>query len=65
MIAIVRMFIYVGTMTAVSFTTKLHFLTTKQTVSPLLLFHVKEAGERNIIPATKRGERQRKLTIEL
>ena len=43
-------------MAAVSFTTK-------QTVSPLLLFHVKEAGKRNIIPSTKRGERQ--LEIEL
>ena len=31
---------------------------TKQTVSPLLLFHVNEAGDRNIIPARKRGERQ-------
>ena len=49
-------------MAAVSFTTKLHFFTTKETVSPLLLFHVNEAGERTIIPATKRGERQ--LAIE-
>ena len=26
-----------------------------QTVSPLLLFHVNGASERNVIPATKRG----------
>ena len=48
-------------MAAVSFTTKLHFFY-NQPVSPLLLFHVNEAGERNIIPATKRGARQ--LAIE-
>ena len=35
----------------------------KQSSSFLLLFHVKEAGERNIITATKRGERQ--LATEL
>ena len=39
------------------------FFPTKQTVSPLLLFHVNEAGERNTIPATRRGERE--LAIEL
>ena len=27
-----------------------------QTVSPLLLFHVDGASERNVIPATKRGD---------
>ena len=58
------MFICVGTMAAISFATKLlTFFITIQTVSPLLLFHVKEAGERNIIASTKRGERQ--LAIEL
>ena len=58
------MFIYAGTMAAVRFTTKLHFLQpSKQSSSFLLLFHVKEAGERNITTATKRGERQ--LATEL
>ena len=40
LIAIVKMFICLCTMTAVSFTAKLHFFTAKQIVSSLLLFHV-------------------------
>ena len=52
LIAIVRIFICVGTM-AIEFhnqTTLFH----RETVSHLLLFHLNGASERNVIPATAR-----------
>ena len=52
---IVSIFICVGT-TAITFLTKLLYFTTKQTVSPLLLFHVNGASERHVIPVTERHQ---------
>lgn len=43
-------------MAAVSFTTKLYFFRTKQRASPLLSFHVNEAGERNHYSRDRRKE---------
>ena len=69
LIAIVRIFICVGTIATYILqpnyfiATKLLNFTTKQTVSPLLSFQVHGAGERNVIMI--RDEKGRQLVIEL
>ena len=53
-IVIVRIFIRVGTVATAFYNQTTLYITTKQTVSPLLLFHVNRASERNVIPAVER-----------